>query len=61
MAGERKGRKRILLSYELLRSAWWFDTDVSELPTGSMFKGSTETSVPNYITLRNNPEGGRIY
>jgi hypothetical protein len=60
----------------LLRSVRWFETDVSKLPIGPIFKdqyvqedgrrtswpvkmgpiGSTETSVSNHLTPRNNTE-----
>jgi hypothetical protein len=61
----------ILLSSGLLRSVRCFNTDVSELHTGSVFKetalslkmvhtGSPETSVLNHLAPRNVPEDGRI-
>jgi hypothetical protein len=38
----------------------WFETDVSGIPIGSILKmeptGSSETSVSNYLTPRDNPE-----
>ena len=47
----------------LLRGIRWFETDVSGLPIGSIFKGGTDsltTPVSNNLTPRNNPEDGRI-
>jgi hypothetical protein len=46
----------------LLRGIRWFQTDVSGLPIGSIFKGteSPTTPVSNNLTLRNNAEDGRI-
>jgi hypothetical protein len=66
----------ILPSCELLRGVRWFETDVSGLSFGPIFKGqaslwpawllkmgpinSPETSVLNRLTPRNNPLEGRI-
>jgi hypothetical protein len=47
----------------LLRGVRRFETDVSGLPIGSIFKGQAvrvEVSVSNHITSRNNPEDGRL-
>ena len=64
-------QRRITPSSGLLRSVRWFETEVSELPIGLIFKeswplnmeqvGSTETSVLNHLKSRNNPEDGRIH
>jgi hypothetical protein len=49
----------------LLRGVRWFDTDVSGVPIGPIFTledgiGNPKTSVSNHLTLRNNPEAGRL-
>ena len=64
----------IFPSSGLLRGIRWFQTDVSGLPVRRFFSGQAvlgplkmgpiynfETSVSNHLTLRNNPEDGRIY
>jgi hypothetical protein len=64
-----------LPSLGLSCGVWWFETDVSALSICPILKGqfveavwplkiksigSTETSVLNHLTPRNNPEDGRI-
>jgi hypothetical protein len=60
--------ERSLPSSEMLHSARWFDTGVSGLPIGPssrtlkflVLEDATEASVSKHLTLRKNPEDGRL-